>query len=425
MKVLVIGRGGREHALAWALAKDNDVCKIYAAPGNPGISAVADCVPIQATDIKGLVRFAEERRIDLTIVGPEDPLALGVVDEFEARGLRIFGPNKKAAQIESSKSFAKDLFARLGIPTARWRAFEDAEEALKALVDFGPPWVVKADGLASGRGVDITMVFEEAEDSVVRRLSSHGRILLEEFIDGWEVTCMATIAGEKISWMTPVFQDYKPIFDNDHGANTGGMGVFTPVADVNTRLIDQVRNTIFEPISRGLVEEETPFYGLLCLNAIIPHGTEDPKVLEFNARFGDPEAQGLAPLIRFGFARHCWEIANKEPVISLPTCSDMSSVVVVLASEGYPVDPTLGVPIDIHSGETPGVLMFHAGTEQTPNGDLVTAGGRVLNIVATGPELADAREKAYRYLRSSVSFAGMQFRTDIAAGRRRTRTLGV
>ncbi|HEY5620305.1 MAG TPA: ATP-grasp domain-containing protein, partial [Candidatus Bathyarchaeia archaeon] len=242
MKVLVVGSGGREHALAWALSRDPETHELYAAPGNPGIAELASCVPINPTGIEQLVSFATERDIDLTVVGPEAPLALGIVDSFRERGLRIFGPDWRAARIETSKSFAKELCSQFHIPTPHWETFTDATDAARALDRFSPPWVVKADGLAAGKGTTVTRDRHEAEAAIHRELQRDpGKVVVEEFIDGWEATFMATVSHSRIQWITPVFQDYKPVFDGDVGPNTGGMGCFTPVPTVSPSLVEKVK----------------------------------------------------------------------------------------------------------------------------------------------------------------------------------------
>jgi len=424
MKILIIGSGGREHALAWTLSRDQEPTKIYAAPGNPGIGEIGTCVPINASNIQEIASFASGERIDLAIVGPEAPLGAGIVDTFRKQKLPIFGPDKNAARIETSKSFAKGLCSRYNIPTPRWETFTDAAVAKRALDRMGPPWVVKADGLASGKGTTVTSDRREAEVAIHRELEREPRrIVIEEFIDGWEASFTATISGGRAQWLAPVFQDYKPIYDGDVGPNTGGMGVYAPVPMITEALVDKVRRTILDPSVDAMVKENVPFQGVLYLNIIVKHGTEDPRLLEFNARFGDPEAQGIAPLVKGGLLTHMREIAEDSKRPSLPKCASSASVVVVLASKGYPANPSTGDRITIRKLSQNNVVLFHAGTAIDSTGKLVTAGGRVLNIAVTGPDVESARKDAYSAIGSSVQFPGMQYRRDIGNGRLRRRKL--
>ena len=424
MKVLVVGSGGREHALVWALSRDPEVEEVYAAPGNPGMTELARSVPINATSIDRLASFAAEQQIDLTVVGPEAPLAQGIVDTFQARGLRIFGPNRQAAQIETSKSFAKDLCSRFHIPVPRWETFTSTSEAVEALDRFGPPWVVKADGLAAGKGTTVTHDRSEAETAVRREIQrERGRIVLEEFVDGWEATFMATVSSGRIHWLTPVVQDYKPVQEGDAGPNTGGMGCFTPVPTVTPSLQEKVKKTILTPSVQAMEEMGVHYQGVLNLNCIVRYGTEDPYVLEFNARFGDPEWQGAAALVEKGLAAHLFAIADNEKQLPVPECRESASVVVVLASKGYPTSQSIGDKITIRPLANKRVIILHAGTARNPDGELVTAGGRILNVVATGPSVEYARREAYSVIGSSVHFNGMHYRSDIGAPRRRQRNL--
>ena len=424
MKILIIGSGGREHALAWTLSRDSRATKIYAAPGNPGIAEIGTCVPINASNIEEIASFALREHIDLTVVGPEAPLGAGIVDTFRKQKLPIFGPDKSAARIETSKSFAKDLCSRYKIPTPRWETFTDAAVAKRALDRMGPPWVVKADGLASGKGTTVTSERREAETAIQRELEREPRrIVIEEFIDGWEASFTATVSGGRAQWLAPAFQDYKPIFDGDVGPNTGGMGVYAPVLMVTEAIVDKVRRKILDPSVEAMAKENVPFQGVLYLNIIVKHGTEDPRLLEFNARFGDPEAQGIAALVKGGLLTHMREIAENSKRPSLPECASSASVVVVLASKGYPTTPSTGDRITIQKVSQGNVVLFHAGTAIASTGELVTAGGRVLNIVATGPDVESARKDAYSAIGSSVQFPGMQYRRDIGSGQLRRRKL--
>lgn len=423
MKILIIGSGGREHAIAWALSKDPATTRIYAAPGNPGIAEIGTCIPIKPTNVEELASFALKERIDLTVVGPEASLGAGVVDMFRKQNLRIFGPDKRAARIETSKSFAKDLCSQHSIPTPRWESVTATTEAKKILDQMGPPWVVKADGLAAGKGTTVTDNRREAEGAIERELAREpGRIVIEEFIDGWEASFIATISAGRVQWLAPILQDYKPVYDRDTGPNTGGMGVYSPVATVTPELVEKVKSRILGPSVRAMVKDNSPFQGVLYLNIIVKHGTEDPRLLEFNARFGDPEAQGIAPLIESGLLAHMNDVAEDSSRTQLPECSSLASVVVVLASKGYPENPSTGEKITISRFVQDNVVLFHAGTSQTSTGELITSGGRVLNIAATGPDVESARKQAY-FAIQAVHFPGMQYRHDIGSGEVRRRKL--
>ena len=424
MKILIIGSGGREHALAWTLSKEPETAKIYAAPGNPGIAEIGTCIPINATNTQDLATFASKEKIDLTIVGPEAALGAGIVDEFRKNKLMIFGPDKRAARIETSKSFAKDLCTRYNIPTPRWKSFVDSALASKALDEMGPPWVIKADGLAAGKGTTVTNDRREAEAAIKTELTREPqRIVIEEFIDGWEASFTATVSGGRVQWLAPVFQDYKPISDGDTGPNTGGMGVYSPVPSVTPRLVDKVKSSLLEPSIRAMVKEGSPFRGVLYLNIIVKHGSEDSKLLEFNARFGDPEAQALGPLVRHGLLAHMTSVAEDSSRAPQPECADSASVVVVLASKGYPTSPVTGDKISITKWSQSNVALFHAGTSRTPTGELITAGGRVLNVAAIGPDVEFARKAAYATIKQSIHFPGMQYRHDIGSSEIRRRKL--
>lgn len=313
---------------------------------------------------------------------------------------------------------------RYNIPASHAESFANVTDAIAALDRLGPPWVVKADGLAAGKGTTVTVDRGEAEEAIRRELQRESsRIVIEKFIDGWEASFLATVSADQIQWMMPVLQDYKPIYDGDIGPNTGGMGVYTPVPNVTKSLVEKVRETIFNRLLKALAKMNMHFQGVVYLNAIIPHGTEDPYVLEFNARFGDPEAQGIMPLVRSGLAAHLSAIADNSKTTSLPEVSDSASVVVVLASKGYPLNPSLGDKITIKELSRNQVSVFHAGTAMGPDGTLVTSGGRVLNIVATGRGVESARNDAYSAIKNSVFFRGMQFRTDIGLTQVRKRQL--
>jgi len=424
MKTLIVGSGGREHALAWTLSKDPSIKEVYAAPGNPGIAEIATCIPIGSSNIDELAAFASKHTIDLTVVGPEAPLGAGIVDTFRKQNLPIFGPDKRAARIETSKSFAKNLCTKYGLPTPRWETFTDRTRASRFLDEIGPPWVIKADGLAAGKGTTVTKDRREAETAIQRELEREPkRIVMEEFIDGWEASFTATISANRVQWLAPVFQDYKPAFDGDSGPNTGGMGVYAPVPSVTESLVERVRNKILDPVAAALAKEGAPFQGILYLNVIVKHGAEEPFVLEFNARFGDPEAQGIMPLVKRGLFAHLNAVAANSERPPLPESSQSASVVVVLASKGYPENPLAGDPITLRPLSNSNIVVFHAGTGRNTNGQLVTSGGRVLNVVATGPSVESARKDAYSVIGKSVQFPGMHYRSDIGNGQIRRRQL--
>jgi phosphoribosylamine--glycine ligase len=351
-------------------------------------------------------------------------LGAGIVDTFRKQNLPIFGPDKRAARVETSKSFAKDLCNKYGLPTPRWETFTEKAKASRALDKLGPPWVIKADGLAAGKGTTVTRNRREAEAAIQRELDREPkRIVMEEFIDGWEASFTATISADRVQWLAPVFQDYKPAFDGDSGPNTGGMGVYTPVPSVTESLVERVRNKILDPAAAALAKEVAPFQGVLYLNVIVKHGTEDPYVLEFNARFGDPEAQGIMPLVKHGLFAHLNAVAANSDRPPLPESSQSASVVVVLASKGYPENPITGDPIAIRPLSNSNIVVFHAGTGRNTNGQLVTSGGRVLNVAATGPSVESARRDAYSVIGKSIQFPGMHYRSDIGSGRIRHRQL--
>ncbi len=424
MKIFVVGSGGREHALALALSRDLKVDKLYAAPGNPGIEEIATCTPITATSIEQLASFATANKIDLTVVGPEAPLALGIVDVFRKHGLRIFGPDARSAKIETSKSFAKDLCTRFHIPTPHWQAFTDATNAARALNHFGPPWVVKADGLAAGKGTTLTRDRQEAEAAIHHELQREpGRVMLEEFVEGWEATFMATVSHGSVQWTTPVFQDYKPVHDGDEGPNTGGMGCYSPVPTITPSLVEKVEKNILSPAVIGMEKLGSHYTGLLNLNTIVRHGTGEPYVLEFNARFGDPECQGALSLTEQGLADHLYAIAEDSSNATIPKTRQSASVVVVLASKGYPTAQSIGDKITIRRPSNKNVSILHAGTSRNTAGELVTAGGRVLNVIATGTSVESARREAYSTINTAIEFNGMQYRSDIGAPRAHQRNL--
>ena len=416
MKILIVGSGGREHAIAWAAAKSPKADKIYCAPGNAGIAEYAECVDIKAMEFDKLVAFAKEKEIDLTIIGMDDPLVGGVVDAFEAEGLRVFGPRKNAAIIEGSKAFSKDLMKKYHIPTAFYENFDNKEDALAYLEQARMPIVLKADGLALGKGVLICNTLEEAREGVKtimeeKKFGSAGdRMVIEEFMTGREVSVLAFCDGKTIKCMTSA-QDHKRAQDGDQGLNTGGMGTFSPSPFYTKEVEEFCEKYIYQPTMDAMAAEGRPFVGVLFTGLMI---TEDgPKVLEFNARFGDPEAQVVLPRMKndiIEVMEAC--IDGKLDQIDLQF-EDNAAVCVVLASDGYPVSYEKGFPIKglENFKDKDGYYCFHAGSKKTEDG-IVTNGGRVLGVTAKGKDLKDARKKAYEAT-EWIQFDNKYMRHDI------------
>ena len=419
MRILIAGAGGREHALAWRLARDPEVDALFCAPGNPGIEAVANLAPIDA-DPAALLAFAERESIDLTVIGPELPLDRGVVDRFRDAGRRIFGPPRAAAQLECSKAFAKGFMARHGIPTARYRVCESPAEARAAVAsgEFGFPVVLKADGLAAGKGVVVAQDPGEAEAAIhaamdERQFGAAGaRLVVEECLEGPEVSFFALCDGTRAVPITSA-QDHKRIFDDDRGPNTGGMGAFAPSPLVDASMQAQIVREIIEPVLRGMRAEGTDYTGFLYAGLMMT--CSGPKVIEYNVRFGDPEAQAVMPLIDGDFAALLAAAADRRLQNESVRLRAGVSVGVVLAAPGYPAAVTTGAVVSglDAASRRPGVVVFHAGTARRGR-DVVTAAGRVLTVVATAPEYQSAIDRAYEAV-SLISFEGMQFRRDIGA----------
>ncbi len=415
MNILVVGSGGREHALVWKLAQSPAVKKIYAAPGNPGMAAHAECVDVKADDLDGLLKLALEKKIDLTVVGPEAPLVAGIVDLFISKALRIFGFDRKGARLEGSKVWAKEFMIRYGIPTGEFRAFGNATSAIKAIDSMEAPYVVKADGLAAGKGVIIAKTAREARGAVELVMKRGGfgtageRIVLEEFLSGEEVSVIALYDGKSYRLLVPS-QDHKRALDNDEGPNTGGMGAYAPVPLYDEGLAARVKKEIIEPTFEGMRSEGIAGGGVLYFGIMIT--SAGPKVLEYNCRFGDPETQVILPLFAGDLAQVMFEAAGggleKAPFEN----SAEAAACVVVASKGYPGTYGTGYPIDgLERAREQGCIVFHAGTEAR-DGAIVTNGGRVLGVAATGPALRDAIETAYRGV-AAVSFTGCFSRSDI------------
>ncbi|MBI4034000.1 MAG: phosphoribosylamine--glycine ligase [Candidatus Brennerbacteria bacterium] len=415
--VLIIGSGGREHALAWKLAQSPRIGKLYVAPGNGGTCQVADNIAIRATDIDGLVRFAEKNEIGLTVVGPDDPLALGVVDAFQARGLRIFGPTRVAAEIESSKAFAKNLMNEAGIPTPEFQIFSEYDKALAHVRKHGAPIVVKASGLARGKGVYVCKTLAEAEIALAKIMltqvhkNAGSEVVVEEFLDGQEISIHAFCDGKTFVLLPPA-QDHKPIRDNDEGKNTGGMGTIAPVSWVSAETMRAVDEQVVCPTLQALAKRGRSFQGLLYPG--LKMTTSGLKVLEFNARFGDSETQSYVRLLKtdlLDILEACVDGTLSE--LAIEWYSGFTACVVI-ASGGYPDEYEEGMPIYgvAEAENVSGVVVFHAGTRL--DGELKTSGGRVLGVTAIGDTLRDALLRAYEAAQL-IRFEGKQYRRDIGA----------
>ena len=418
MKVLIVGSGGREHAIAWKVAQSKRVDKIYCAPGNAGISEVAECVPIGAMEFDKLVAFAKEKEIDLTVIGMDDPLVGGIVDVFEKEGLRVFGPRKNAAILEGSKAFSKDLMKKYNIPTAAYETFTDPEKALEYLETAKMPIVLKADGLALGKGVLICQTLEEAKEGVKtlmmdKKFGSAGdEIVIEEFMTGREVSVLSFVDGNIVKIMSSA-QDHKRAKDRDQGLNTGGMGNFSPSPFYTKEVDEFCKKYIYQPTVDAMKAEGRPFKGVIFFGLMLtPDG---PKVLEYNARFGDPEAQVVLPRLENDIVdvfEAC--IDGTLDQVDLKFDNDRATVCVILASDGYPVEYKKGFPIEgleKFKGKDD-YYVFHSGTKFNENGQIVTNGGRVLGVTATGKDLKEARKKAYEAT-EWISFENKYMRHDI------------
>jgi len=417
MKVLVIGGGGREHALAWKIRQSPRVSEIFVAPGNAGTQRIAQNVPIKVTELVKLRNFAADEQIDLTVVGPDDVLAAGAVDLFEEAGLRIFGPRKEAARLESSKSFAKSFMIRHGIPTTRFARFESSPEAIESLDQFGLPVVIKADGLALGKGVIIAHDRSEAQNAICDMLDrgrfgeAGRRIIIEEFLTGAECSVHALVDG--CSYLLfPTAQDHKQLYDGNQGPNTGGMGAFSPSNKLKHAQLHEIEEKILRPFVRGIQQDRFEFRGLLFPGLMLT--TDGPKVLEFNCRFGDPETQALLPRLETDLVDLLEATLDQRLAEVSATWSPRASVCVVMASGGYPDKYETGRRIvGIEEAEKlDSVIIFHAGTRSEPP-RTVTAGGRVLGITALGNTLSSAKRQAYDAV-EKIEFDGSYFRRDIA-----------
>jgi phosphoribosylamine---glycine ligase len=418
--ILVIGSGGREHALVWKIAQSPLVNKIYAAPGNGGTAELAQNIPIAATDIDGLLTFAAEKQIDLTVVGPEDPLAAGIVDRFQAAGLAIFGPSQAAAQLEASKAFAKQFMADLGIPTAAYETFTDYETAVTYVRQQSGGLVVKASGLAAGKGVIVCDDAAQAEAALAdimldQAFGAAGQeVVVEERLEGPELSLLAFSDGRTVLPMLPA-RDHKRAFDGDQGPNTGGMGAFAPPPDVDEALIETITGTVLETAVAGMAARGMPYVGVLYAGLMLT--AAGPKVLEFNCRFGDPETQVILPMLESDLVEIMWACIDGRLTPDLVQRRPGACATVVMAAPGYPGAYPKGLPISgLETAESlADVLVFQAGTAVTDEGQLVTAGGRVLAVSGLGDGVATAVNRAYEGV-GHIHFDQAHYRTDIGRG---------
>lgn len=417
MKVLIVGNGGREHAIAWKVRKSPLVKKVYCAPGNAGISSVAENVSIPVENIEELASFAKSQSIDLTIVGPEYPLSLGIVDKFESEGLKVFGPTKAAARLESSKGFAKEIMKAAGVPTASSEIYYDAQTLNSKLRDAKYPLVLKADGLAAGKGVVVCQTKEEALQSVEQLFSysadtGKSSVLVEEFLSGVEASFIVATDGRRVVPFSPS-HDYKRIFDGDMGPNTGGMGTVCPTPRFSPERTGEVLERIIYPMLKEMEKRGTPFKGFLYAGLMLGFDGSI-NVIEFNARFGDPECQVILRTLDSDLIEIILSLLESGKEVPTMKSTTSNAICVVLASEGYPSSPRKGDEIvGLNLAEAlPNVEIFHAGTKKDDQGRIITNGGRVLNVTATGESLEDARRLVYRAC-DMIQFKGRQIRRDI------------
>lgn len=405
MKILVIGKGGREHALAYACHKSKLCDELYMAPGNPGMAKIGTCVDVSDSDIEGLVSFAKEKQIDLSIVGPEATLSLGVVDAFQKAGLKIFGPTKAAAQVESSKDFAKNIMAKYGIPTAAYQTFDDLEKATAYVKEKGAPIVIKEDGLKAGKGVTVAQELSEALEALEAAFCQEGnKVVIEECLVGFEFSLICLVHNEQVIPLE-IAQDHKPVFDGDKGPNTGGMGSYSPVKKITPEIVENAMETIMKPMAKAMVQEGVSFTGFLYGGLML---TQDGvKVIEFNARFGDPEAEVVLPRLESDFVQAILDVMENKPVHL--TWSSKVSHGVVLASTNYPASSTKGAVIQ--NTDNLDALVFHMGTKMEKD-RLVTDGGRVLMVVTLEDTLEEAYAHTYKEV-EKIECTDLFYRHDI------------
>ena len=414
MKILVVGGGGREHAICWKLSNEKNVEKIYCAPGNPGIAEVAECVNIGDSDIDELAKFAKENEIDITVVGPEVPLVIGITDVFESQGLKVFGPNKKCARLEGSKAFSKDFMTRHNLPTAKYKEYTNIDKAIDDIDDFGYPVVIKADGLAAGKGVIIS---ENREDAIKtlkemmndKKFGTAGeKIVIEEFLSGIETSILAFVDNETIIPMVSA-KDHKKVNDGENGLNTGGMGTFSPSEIYTYELSKEIKENILDKTLKGFQEDNLDFKGILFVGLMI---TKDgPKILEYNVRFGDPETQSVLFRLETDLSEIISAVINNKLKDIDIKYSDDSAICVMLTSGGYPESYEKGKLITGLDNLDKDIVVFHSGTKLLDN-KLVTNGGRVIGITAKGKTVKEAGKKVYENIKK-INFEGMHYRTDI------------
>ncbi|MDD2680282.1 MAG: phosphoribosylamine--glycine ligase [Candidatus Omnitrophica bacterium] len=417
MRVLLIGSGGREHALAWKIKQSKLCDKLFCAPGNAGIGQIAECVNIQVEDIAGLLDFADREKIDLTVVGPEIPLSLGIVDEFTRYGLKIFGPSRAAARLEASKIFSKELMAKYKVPTAAFRIFDNLQEAESHIEKIGAPCVIKADGLAAGKGVIVAKTVNEAKQAVIAMMQerlfgeSGNRIIIEECLEGQEVSIIVITDSKEVLALASS-QDHKRIFDNDSGPNTGGMGAYSPAPIVTNELFKEIMNKVIYPTIDGLAKEGIDYRGVLYAGMMLTK--EGLKTLEFNARFGDPETQAILPRLKSDLLE-IMLAASEQKLNRIRTLEwdKRFCVCVVCSAGGYPGSYEKGKEIFglDKAAQMPDVVVFHAGTKLL-NNKVITNGGRVLGVTGLGSSIGEAMDKTYAAVRE-ISFQGMHYRHDI------------
>ena len=414
MKILVVGGGGREHAICWKLSNESNVEKIYCAPGNAGISSVAECVNIGDSDIENLLKFAKENQIDLTIVGPEIPLVAGIVDAFEKEGLKIFGPNKKCAQLEGSKSFSKDFMIRHNLPTAKYKEYTDLDEAISEIDSFGYPVVIKADGLAAGKGVVIPENREDAITTLKEMMSDKkfgkagDKIVVEEFLNGIETSILAFVDNDSIVPMVSA-KDHKKVFEGETGLNTGGMGTFSPSEIYTDELAKEIQEKILDKTLEGFKKDNLNYKGILFVGLMI---TEDgPKILEYNVRFGDPETQSVLFRLDTDLNKIISAILDNNLKNIEINYSKEEAICVMLTSGGYPESYEKGKVISGLENLDSDIVVFHSGTK-FDNENIVTNGGRVIGITAKGKTVKEAGEKVYENIKK-INFEGMHYRKDI------------
>ena len=416
MNILILGSGGREHALLWKLAQSPEATKLYAVPGNPGMAELAECVAGSIEDNAAVVKFAQEKKIDLVVVGPEVPLMNGVVDALRAAGIKAFGPTKAAAELEGSKSFSKDIMKKYGIPTAKYEVFTDADAARAYIEKEGAPIVIKANGLAAGKGVIVAETKEQALDAVHEIMDdaafgkAGSRVVIEAFMEGEEASLLAFTDGKTIRPMVSS-QDHKRAYDGDKGPNTGGMGTYAPAPVMTKDMVEQATEKILKPMIAAMAKEGRPYQG--CLYAGLMITEEGPKVVEFNARFGDPETQVVLPLLKGDLVKIMQACVDGTLDTAAVDWEDGAAVCVVMASGGYPKSYKKGYAIDgLKKAESLGTFVFHAGTAKK-DGKVVTSGGRVLGVTARGGGIKEATEKAYKGV-EAIRFTDEFHRKDIA-----------